>query len=158
MPWSGIVEPDYFQFYAKRVGAPWLPGVSDETYTQRLWTDGGFVVISTLRKFGPTRISLSVVPDEPSPPSAHWQHVAEVSLDPGGPLEVLSWPGDQEPRSVHVIPAESVRLRVQWGGLVPGLHEGMDAQGNSEEHLELVVWPAPTAPFAVLREWPDWNR
>ena len=59
---------------------------------------------------------------------------------------------------MHVIPADSVRLRVQWSGLVAGLREGMDEQGDSEEHLELVVWPAPTAPFAVLREWPDWHR
>lgn len=158
MRWGGVVEPDYFQFYAKRVGAPWLTDVTDETYRHRLWTDGSFVVISTVRKFGTTRVTLDVVEDEPEPPSEEWQHVAEVSLDRGGPLEILSWPGDQEPQSMHVIPAGPVRLRVQWGGLVPGLPEGMYEQGNSDEHLAIVVWPAAIAPFAVLREWDSWPQ
>ena len=156
MRWSGIVEPDYFQFYARRVGSPWLADVTNQTYRNRLWTDGGLVVISTLRKFGTTPVTIEVVEDEPEPPSEEWQHVAEVSLDGGGPLEILSWPGDQEPRSTHVIPAGSVRLRVHWGGLVPDVWEGMDDQGNSAEHFALVVWPAAIAPFAVLREWASW--
>lgn len=158
MRWSGVVEPDYFQFYAKRVGAEWLSGATDETYRHRLWTDGGFVVISTLRKFGTTPLTLDVVADEPAPPSGCWQHVAEVSLDGGGALEILSWPGDQEPRSKHEIPVGSVRLRVHWGGLAPGLREGMDEQGKSNEHLALIVWPAPIAPFATLREWDSWPQ
>lgn len=156
MTWSGVVEPDYFQFYAKRVGAVWFEDVSADVYRQRLWTDGGFVVISTFRKFGTTPLTVDVLPAEPEPPAAHWQHVAEVSLNAGGPLEILSWPGDVEPRSMHVIPAGSVRLRVQWGGLVPNLPEGMTRQGESSEYLALVVWPAPIAPFAVLREWDSW--
>ena len=56
MRWGGFVEPDYFQFYAKRVGAPWLADVTKETYRDRLWTDGGVVVISTVRKFGTTPV------------------------------------------------------------------------------------------------------
>lgn len=156
MRWGGVVEPDYFQFYVKRVGAPWSADVTDETYRHRLWTDGGFVVISTFRKFGTTRVTLDVIEDEPEPPSEEWQHVVEVSLDRGGPLEILSWPGDQEPRSMHLIPKESVRLRVHWGGLVPDLPEGTVRQGLSDEHLALVVWPAAIAPLAVLREWDLW--
>lgn len=148
-----MVEPDYFQFYARRAAAEWLPDVIDEVYRDHLWTDGSFVVISTVRKFGPTPLTLEVLANEPAAPSPHWQHVAEVSLDSGGPLEILSWPGDVGPRSVHEIPEEPVRLRVHWGGLVPGLFEGMDDQGNSEEHLALVVWPAPMAAFAELRRW-----
>lgn len=154
--WSGVVEPDYFQFYAKRDGAAWLPDVTDQTYRHRLWTDHGFVVISTVRKFGTTPLTLHVVAGEPDPPSEHWQHVAEVSLGGDGPLEILSWPGDQEPRSRHEIPAGPVRLRVHWGGLIPGLREGLDEQGDSDEHLALVVWSAPIAPFGVLREWDGW--
>jgi hypothetical protein len=154
MTWSGVVEPDYFQFYAKREGAEWLSEVTEETYRHHLWTDGGFVVISTFRKFGTTPLTLHVVADEPQPPSAEWQHVAEVSLRGGGPLEILSW--DQEPRSKHEVPAGSLRLRVHWGGLVPGLPEGMYTQGNSDEHLALVVWPAPIAPLAVVRDWDSW--
>jgi hypothetical protein len=57
---------------------------------------------------------------------------------------------------MHVIPTGSLRLRAHWAGLVPGLREGMDEQGNSEEHIELVLWPAPTAPSAVVREWTAW--
>jgi hypothetical protein len=66
MTWSGIIEPDHFQFYAKRAGAVWLSDVPAEAYRQRLWTDGGFVVISTLRKFGSTPLTVKVVPDAPA--------------------------------------------------------------------------------------------
>ena len=154
--WSGVVEPDYFQFYARREGAEWLAGATHEVYRNRLWTDGGFVVVSTLRKFGTTRITVEVLAGEPKLPGDEWQHVAEVSLDAGGPLEVLSWPGDQEPRSTHEIPACPVRLRVLWGGLVAGQFEGMDDEGDSDEHLALQIWPAQTAPPAVLRAWDSW--
>jgi hypothetical protein len=155
MVWEGVVEPDYFQFYACRDGAP-MPDVSAETYQDHLWSDGGFVVISTVRKFGTTPLSVDVVPEEPGAPDDHWQHVAEVSLDGDGPLEVLSWPGDVEPRSLHQIPAGPVRLRVHWGGLEPGLPEGMSVQGVSDEHVALMVWSAPIAPFAVVRAWDGW--
>jgi hypothetical protein len=156
MTWSGVVEPDYFQFYAKREGAEWLSEVTEETYRHHLWTDGGFVVISTVRQFGTTPLTVHVVADEPEPPSGDWQHVAEVSLDGGGPLEILSWPGDQEPLARHEIPSGSVRLRVHWGGLVPDPRESMG--GSSSEHLALVVWPAPIAPLRVLREWDFWPQ
>jgi hypothetical protein len=154
MTWHGVVEPDYFQFYARR-GEASMPDVSLATYERRLWSDGGFVVVSTFRKFGTTPVTVDVVADEPGTPAEHWQHVAEVSLDGDGPLEVLSW-DDAGPRSRHELPAGPVRLRVHWGGLVPGLPEGMERQGVSDEHLALVVWPAPSAPFAVLREWDGW--
>jgi hypothetical protein len=154
MTWRGVVEPDYFQFYARRGEAP-MPDVSRETYQRRLWSGGGFVVVSTFRKFGTTSLSVDVLPGEPGPPAEEWQHVAEVGLDGDGPLEVLSW-DDAGPRSRHELPAGPVRLRVHWGGLVPGLPEGMESQGASDEHLALVVWPAPPAPFAVLREWDGW--
>lgn len=159
MRWDGVVEPDYFQFYAVRAGADWpLDLLGDrETYRNHLWTDGGFVVVSTVRKFGTTPVSLHVVAQEPEPPSGHWQHVAEVSLVGDGPLQILSWPGDEGPRSEHEIPRGPVRLRVHWGGLVPDRREGMDEQGDSDEHLSLVVWSAPAAPFAVLRDWGSWT-
>lgn len=155
MVWRGVVEPDYFQFYLRR-GEAEMPDVSAETYQRRLWSDGRFVVVSTFRKFGTTSVSVDVVAEGPSAPGEEWQHVAEVSLEGDGPLEVLSWPGDEEPRSLHEVPSGPLRLRVHWGGLVAGLPEGMTAQGVSQEHLALVVWPAPPAPFAALREWDGW--
>lgn len=158
MTWSGAVEPDYFQFYAKREGAEWLSDVTDDVYRDHLWTDGGFVVISTVRKFGTTPITLDVVAGAPGPPGDEWQQVVEVSLEAGGRLEILSWPGDQEPRSIHDVPAGPVRLRVQWAGLVPDRFEGMDDDGNSEEHIAFVVWPAPVTPPSVLRVWSFWPR
>jgi hypothetical protein len=153
-----VVEPDYFQFYARREGAEFPSGAMAAAYRNRLWTNGHFVVISTLRKFGTTPITLDVLATEPAPPGGAWQHVAEVSLNAGGALEVLSWPGDQEPRSRHEIPARAVRLRVHWGGLVAGQFEGMDDEGQSPEHLALQIWPSPIAPFGLLREWDSWPR
>ncbi|WP_191279590.1 hypothetical protein [Nocardioides flavus (ex Wang et al. 2016)] len=155
MTWRGVVEPDYFQFYARRGDAA-MPDVSLETYERRLWTDGRFVVVSTFRKYGTTPVSVDVVAEEPPGPGEEWQHIAEVSLEGSEPLEVLSWEVDEGPRSLHEVPAGPLRLRVHWGGLVAGLPEGMTSQGRSEEHLALVVWPAPTAPFVALREWDGW--
>lgn len=155
MTWRGFVEPDYFQFYARR-GEAEVPQLSAEDYRDRLWSDGRFVVIGTHRKFGTTALSVEVADAEPAPPAEDWQHVAEVSLAGEGPLEVLSWPGDVPPRSSHELPTGPVRLRVQWAGLVPGLGEGMDARGRSEEHLALVLWSAPVTPPAVLRRWDGW--
>ncbi len=157
MTWSGAVEPDYFQFYARREGADWLSKVTEEVYRDRLWTDGAFVVISTVRKFGTTPISVDVGAGPPGPPDDKWQHVVEVSLEAGGRLEILSWSDDREPLAIPDVPAGPVRLRVHWAGLVPGRFEGLDDDGNSDEHIAFVVWPAPVASPSVLREWGSWS-
>jgi hypothetical protein len=150
------VEPDYFQFYAWRAGAEWASGQTPSAgYEAHLWSNGGFVTIGTDRKFGTTAVAVEVWDTPPDQPDEHWQHVAEVSLEPGGPLEILSW-GDETPAVVAPIDDGWARLRVLWAGLVAGRFGGMDEDGNSEEHLKFQVWAAPPSQSAVVRWWSEW--
>ena len=154
--WHGYVEPDYFQFYARRASAEWASAaVSDEGRRDRLWSDGHFVYIGTLRKFGATAVDVEVLDAEPDVTSQEWQHVAEISLLPGGPFEVLSWNPD-EPVALLDVPEESLRMRVLWKGLVAGRFEGMGQQGESEERMAIKIWPAADAPPVVVRRWDGW--
>jgi len=111
--------------------------------------------VGTLKKFFTTPLRVEVHDTEPDPPGDEWQHVAEVSLTGDGAVEVLSWPGDLA-FSVPT-PAGSLRLRVMWAGLEPGLSEGLPEEGPSKEHLELQLWPAPPAERNVLRWWSEWK-
>jgi hypothetical protein len=150
------VEPDYFQFYARRANAAWASDpATDAGYEAHLWSSGGFVTIGTARKFGTTAVAVEVWDTPPNKPDDQWQHVAEVSLEPGGPLEVFGW-GNDDPAVVVPIHEGWVRLRVLWAGLVAGRYEGMDDDGNSQEHLMFQVWGAPPSPSAVVRWWSRW--
>jgi hypothetical protein len=150
------VEPDYFQFYACREGAEWASGETpDAGYEEHLWSNGDFVYIGTARKYGTTAVVIEVWDTLPDQPDEHWQHVAEVSLEPGGPFEVFSW-GDETPAVVVHIDEGWVRLRVLWAGLVAGRYDGMDDDGTSDEHLVLQLWGAPPSPPTVLRWWSGW--
>jgi hypothetical protein len=150
------IEPDYFQFYARRAGAVWG---SDETpdagFEEHLWSNGDFVYIGTARKFGTTTVVVEVWDTPPDQPDDRWQHVAEVSLKPGGPLEVFSW-NDDTPVVVVPIDEGWVRLRVLWAGLVAGRFEGMDDDGTSDEHIVFQAWGAHPSPSAVVRWWSGW--
>lgn len=150
------IEPDYFQFYARRASAEWASDQTTSTgHEARLWTNGEFVTIGTARKFGTTTVAVEVWDTPPDPPAEHWQHVAEVSLGPGGSLEIFSW-GDETPAVVVPISEGWVRLRVLWGGLVAGRFEGMDDDGTSDEHCALQVWGMSPSPPAVARWWSEW--
>ena len=124
-------------------------------YEAHLWSNGQFVTVGTARKFGTTAVAVEVWDTPPDQPDEHWQHVAEVSLEPGGPLEVFGW-GDETPAVIVPIDEGWVRLRVLWTGLVGGRFEGVDEDGNSEEHLMFQVWGAPRSPPAVVRWWSRW--
>jgi hypothetical protein len=150
------IEPDYFQFYARRAGAAWVSDrTTDAGYEAHLWSNGAFVTIGTARKFGTTAVAVEVWDTPPDQPDELWQHVAEVSLEPGGPLEIYGW-ADETPAAVVPIDEGWVRLRVLWAGLVACRFEGVDQDGNSNEHLTLQVWGAPPSPSAVVRWWSRW--
>lgn len=154
-----IVEPDYFQFYVRRVGAPWLADqVSDGGYARRLWSGGAFAYVGTLRKFGSTPVDVVVHPAKPDDPDGVWQHVAEVSLEAGDPtLEVFSWGAAPDaPTAVVEVPAAPLRLRASWAGLEQGRFEGMDDNSESGEHLFLELWSEPLSDDLVIRSWPHW--
>lgn len=132
--------------------------MADGGYEDRLWSDGRFVYIGTLKKFGhlPIQVEVFHSPPPPPPPDGQWQHVAEVSLVANGHVELFNWPGDDP---VLVIPVEDgpTRLRVAWQGLVAGLFEGMDDEGNSDERISLTLWNEATSAPRVTRRWRHWH-
>lgn len=109
--------------------------------------------IGTARKYGTTTVVVEVWDTAPDQPDDHWQHVAEVSLKPGGPLEVFSW-NDDSPVVEVPIDEGWVRLRVLWARLVDGRFEGMNDDGTSNEHLVFQVWGSP--PPVIVRWWSGW--
>lgn len=151
-----VVEPDYFQFYARLAGAELASDqVSPAGYRDRLWTNGQFVYIGTSRKFGAMTLTVEVQQHRAPSPGADWQHVAEVSLGSGHRLEVLSWDSDV-PAMTCDLPLRAFRLRVLWQGLVQGRFEGLDENFESDERVLIQMWPAAEAPSQVLRRWNGW--
>jgi hypothetical protein len=151
-----VVEPDFGQFYLRRQDADWQSdAVPADGYERLLWSSGTFVMVGTVRKYGPTPLRVQVLDSAPEMlPDDPWKHVVEDSLGPGGDLEVFSWPGDQPVMTVSV-PHHAVRLRVGWAGLDEANDfEGLDEHGNSEEHLLVQVWPQEVSPANVRRWWP----
>lgn len=156
--WRIAVEPDYFQFYARRSGHDWASDrVTSPGHEAHLWSDGGFVYFGTARKFGTTSVVVEVWDGRPPEDiSQNWQHIAEVSLGPGGDLEIYDW-GSEIPRAVVAMDPEAQRLRVRWTGLVADRFDGLDDLGNSHERLLLQLWPEPTSPSQVVQWWPAWE-
>lgn len=153
---EGSVDPDYSQFYLKTAtGAHAADMVTEPGYEAHLEAPNtGFVYVGTLKKFFKTPVRVEVHDAEPSEPPDEWQHVAEVSFIGDGRLDVLSWPGDTA-FSIPT-PAGPLRLRAMWGGLEPGLSEGLPETGESMEHLLFQIWPGPAGKLRVLRWWPEW--
>lgn len=152
------VEPDYFQFYARRSGHDWASDrVTSAGYEAHLWSDGGFVYVGTARKYGTTPVVVKAWDRRPPEDlSQSWQHIAEVSLGPGGDLEIYDWDAEI-PRAVVATDPAAQRLRVHWAGLVADRFEGLDDLGNSDERLLVQLWPEPTKPSQVVRWWPAWE-
>lgn len=122
-----VVEPDFGQFYLCRSGAQWASdAVTSEGCVRSLWSNGSFVYVGTDRKFGSTPLRIELLDGSPAgPPDSSCQHIAEISLDPGGKLEVYDWNGGT-PNVVVAIDPGSVRLRMHWTGLITDRFEGMD--------------------------------
>jgi hypothetical protein len=152
------VHPDNFQFYLRtRTAEHASDQVSGEGYEAHLEaTSPGFVYVGTLKRFTPMPVQVEVHDAEPGPAEERWQHVAEVSIQSDGVVEILHW-GDDNPAATISTPSGPLRLRVLWGGLEPNLTEGMPEGRPSQEHLMLQVWPAPMSGRQVLRWWSEWK-
>jgi hypothetical protein len=93
---------------------------------------------------------------EPAPAEEGWQHVAEVSIESDGSVDMLNWADDKPAASIST-PSGPLRVRVMWGGLEPNLPESMPEGRPSNEHLSIQLWPAPMADRTVLRWWSNWK-
>jgi hypothetical protein len=97
-------------------------------------------------------VTLEVLADPPTADFAIWDHVAEASLElPSGELEIHECTG----RSIDKITLSpgTYRVRAHFGRLGELSDDGLE--GN--DHYAISLWPAPSAPIAVLKQFPSRN-
>lgn len=141
---------DYHQFYLwDHAASPEAPtDYTEEDTHRRIKAAPLVVVIQPERNMAvPVRLDLrDAAPDESLDA---WDHVAEASLElPSGQLEIHECTGG----SIDIIPLPPgpYRVRACFGGLGTLSDDGLEG----DDYYRLVVWPAPFAPVAVLKQYP----
>lgn len=142
------------RFQLCRRGSSWpsQPGPS-EGLERGLWSADGYAHVRTQRADGTTPVRFEVFDAHPDEPVLRGsQHVAEVSLAPGGHLEVFD--GDAErtdpPRATVEVPPGPLRVRVAWSGLV-------DGEGDSTKAIVVQLWPEEPHEPLLVRCWHLWE-
>jgi hypothetical protein len=153
------VTVDYGQWYLfdpDRAGTD-IPGLIDDPVSQaELWerrcaSYGGAAIVYTLKQHGETAVAARWVPSPSALDAA--DHVAEFSMViPSGRLALSGWETSVISGTLDV-PVEPVRVRVSWFGLTRSL----ESEDDADEHLEIEVYPGPSAPVETLRCWPAWK-
>lgn len=141
---------DYHQFYLWDHGTNPAPpnDYTDEDITRRIKAAPFVVVIQPERNMD-VQVQLDVRDAPPDEPLDDWDHVAEASLElPSGRLEIHECTGG----SIDIIelPPGTYRVRACHGGL------GTLSEDHTEgdDHYRLILWPAPFASVAVLKQYP----
>jgi hypothetical protein len=144
------VFADYHQFYLWDANAsPEAPTDYDDIDIGRRIKTGPHVVVIQPERNMTVPVTLEVFSDPPSLDMDGWDHVAEASLDlPSGLLEVHECTGGSLDR-IALAPG-TYRVRAYFGKLGELSDDGLG--GN--DHYEIAVWPAPSAPIAVFKQFP----
>jgi hypothetical protein len=141
---------DYHQFYLWDHGTSPAPPIdyTDEDLTRRIKAAPFVVVIQPERNMN-VQVRLDLRDTPPDGVLDDWDHIAEASLElPSGRLEVHECTGG----SVDIIELQpgTYRVRACFGGLGTLSEDRLDG----EDHYRLILWPAPFAPVAVLKQYP----
>jgi hypothetical protein len=154
---EAMVTPEYFQFYLKTPSSEWTSAqVTGQGYEAHIEaTSPGFSYVGTNTQFSHTAVSVELHNSEPDSLPPQWQHVAEVSFQGEGTLQIMSWSGEL---GVAVdTPVGPLRLRAAWAGLQPEVVEDRGKTRANREHLLFQIWPAVRAERRVLRWWSGWE-
>lgn len=150
---SYTVFADYHQFYIldKEVEPDAPTDYTDEDVKRRIKASPHVVVIQPVRNMD-VPVELEVFEQMPPLELASWDHVAEASLELlSGTLEI------HECTRVSIdqiqLPPGSYRIRALYGNLADLSEDGVD--GN--DHYRLEIWPAPSAPVEVLKQFENGN-
>ena len=142
---------DYHQFYL------WDHGTSpdaatnytDEDVARRIKAEPFLVVVQPERNME-VPVELELAEQAPDLDLSAWDHVAEASLDlPSGRLEIHECTGGSI--DILAVPAGHYRVRAYFGGLGTLSEDGLDG----DDHYRIVIWPAPCADIAVLKQYVD---
>ena len=143
------VFADYHQFYLWDAGTrPDAPTDYTPLDAARRVKAAPFVVVIQPERNMDVPVEVELVDHVPKPALEAWDHVAEASLDvPSGRIEIHECTGG----SIDIFPvaAGPYRVRAYFGGLGTLSDDGLDG----DDHYRLVLWPAPPAPVAVLKQF-----
>ena len=140
---------DYFQFYLwDHEAQPAAPiDYEDIDNRNRLKVDEHIVVVLPERNTT-VPASLEVFEIQPDLDEKAFDHVAEASLElPSGRLEVHECCGGSI--DVLTLGVGPYRVRVCFTGLNTLSEDGLDG----EDHYSIMLWPAPMAPLAVIKQF-----
>ncbi|KTR07161.1 hypothetical protein NS365_04900 [Aureimonas ureilytica] len=142
---------DYHQFYLWDHGeSPDAPTDYTEADTVLRIKAAPFVVVVQPERNMEVPVTVEIRDEAPEVALAAWDHVAEASLAlPSGKLEIHECTGGSI--DILTVPAGTYRVRAHHGGLRTLSDDGLD--GN--DHYRIVLWPAPFADIAVLKQYVD---
>ncbi|WP_019904948.1 hypothetical protein [Methylobacterium sp. 77] len=142
---------DYHQFYLRDHGAsPDAPTEYSEEDTARRIKTGPFVVVVQPERNMDVPVEVEIRDEPPDLDLDAWDHVAEASLDlPSGKLEIHECTGGSV--DVLTVSTGTYRIRTYHGGLGTLSEDNLDG----DDHYRIVLWPAPFANLAVLKQYVD---
>jgi hypothetical protein len=141
---------DYFQFYLWDANAPHAPVEwTDRDVANRIKVAPNVVVICPARNMS-VPVVWELHHQAPGYTLDDWDHVVECTLDcPSGHLAMEECTGGTA-ASMKVAPG-TYRVRAYYGGLATLSADGLDG----DDHYLVALWPAASAPLAVLKQWRD---
>ena len=142
---------DYHQFYLWDHGAsPDAPTQYTEEDTVRRIKTGPFVVVVQPERNMNVPVEVEITDEPPDLDLDAWDHVTEASLDlPSGRLEIHECTGGSI--DVLAVSAGTYRVRAYHAGLRTLSEDRLDG----DDHYRIVLWPAPFASLAVLKQYVD---
>ncbi|MCJ2044033.1 hypothetical protein MKK58_05730 [Methylobacterium sp. J-078] len=142
---------DYHQFYMWDHGAsPEAPTEYTETDTVRRIKTAPFLVVVQPERNMEVPVEVEIMDGPPKLALDVWDHVTEASLAlPSGKLEIHECTGGSI--DILTVPPGTYRVRSHHGGLATLSDDGLDGA----DHYRIVLWPAPFADLAVLKQYVD---
>lgn len=118
--------------------------------TERRIKTGPFIIAVLPERNTDVPVEIEVLDQPPDLVLESWDHVAEASLDvPSGRLEIHECTGGSI--DILPLPAGPYRVRVYFGGLGTPDEKRLDG----DDHYRVVLWPAPHAGGAALKQYTD---
>lgn len=140
---------DYHQFYLRDAGkgSHALVDYTEEECYRRVAAAPFVVAIQPDRNLT-VPVEVELLDHRPDDDFVAWDHVAEASLDlPSGRLEIQECMGDLI--DLWLVAPGQYRVRAYFGGL-----DTIDTLGiDGDDHYRVVLWPAPMAPAALLKDF-----
>ena len=142
---------DYHQFYLwDHEANPDAPTDYTDEDTVRRIKAAPFVVVVQPERNMAVPVDVEIAHEPPELALDVWDHVAEASLTlPSGRLEIHECTGGSI--DILTVPAGTYRVRAYYGGLKTLSDDGLDG----DDHYRIVLWPAPFADLAVLKQYVD---